>query len=274
MLQAGENEVQEVINHLQACYKVTHLALLGNNCLTEDTPWFPCQGFMKETTSYNLKPLTHFLNVVINVVIHTSNECQVPSPSYLTSLQFEPHGVRMKEVVKSERPLKPNVLGILHSPTSQKISWHDVTIIMEVKSGQKVKQVQQLTMYSHCYLTIDKGQSFSITMAFDHKKLQIQFLIFHCSGLSALPQLSLIEEAGFQSIVEHMVRILSITDKEHFGLDTRLGDIFHINHSDYESMRLCIQSMHTIASMAMQQLIRKTVYLLFGAFSTFFTCHK
>ncbi|KAH9061012.1 hypothetical protein EDB87DRAFT_526921 [Lactarius vividus] len=61
---------------------------------------------------------------------------------------------------------------------------------------------------------------------------------FHLSGLSSSHELSLHSEAGFQSVVRHMVGILYISDEEAFGLDkTPSGDVYRINNRDYEIVR-------------------------------------
>ncbi|KAH9163310.1 hypothetical protein EDB89DRAFT_2021130 [Lactarius sanguifluus] len=66
----------------------------------------------------------------------------------------------------------------------------------------------------------------------------MHFLVFHRSGLSSSHGLSLLSEAGFQSVVKHMVGILSIPDEGAFGLDkTRSGNVYRINNRDYEIVR-------------------------------------
>ncbi|KAH9066158.1 hypothetical protein EDB87DRAFT_1535689, partial [Lactarius vividus] len=80
--------------------------------------------------------------------------------------------------------LKPDVLGLLREPLdTEKISWNDddVAVIIEVKHGQR-KLVQQLSTYARCYLSVDRRRSFSIAIAFDHRTIQMQFLVFHRSG--------------------------------------------------------------------------------------------
>ncbi|KAH9026482.1 hypothetical protein EDB85DRAFT_1979114, partial [Lactarius pseudohatsudake] len=148
----------------------------------------------------------------------------------------------MLEAVDSEKPLKPNILGLLvRSPLlrKQKISWNDddVAVIVEVKHGQ-LMLVDQLSTYARCFLSVDRRRSFFIAIAFDNQTLLMHFLVFHRSGLSSSHGLSLHSEAGFQSVVKHMVGILSIPDEEAFGLDkTRSGDVYRINNRDYEIVR-------------------------------------
>ena len=129
-------------------------------------------------------------------------------------------------------------MGLLRSPPhQQKISWHDVAIIVEV-NHKELDLVQQLSTYARCYLAVDRRRSFSITIASHYEKLQMRFLVFHRSGLSSSHELSLRSEAGFQSVVKHMVGILSIADEKAFGLDmTRCRDVFRINDQNYEIVR-------------------------------------
>ncbi|KAH8983754.1 hypothetical protein EDB92DRAFT_1889715, partial [Lactarius akahatsu] len=135
------------------------------------------------------------------------------------NLRFLPHDEEMLEAVDSKEPLKPNILGLVRSPLpcTQRISWNDddVAVVVEVKHGQR-KLVSQLSTYARCYLSVDRRRSFSIAIAFDHQTLQMRFIVFHRSGLSSSHELSLHSEAGFQSVVKHMVGILSIPDEEAF----------------------------------------------------------
>ena len=63
-------------------------------------------------------------------------------------------------------------------------------------------------------------------MHINYKEFSLRFLCFHRSGISTSPQLNLDEEDGFQSVVKHMVGVLSIKDEEPFGLDTtRVKDV-------------------------------------------------
>ncbi|KAH8985022.1 hypothetical protein EDB92DRAFT_1884434 [Lactarius akahatsu] len=140
---------------------------------------------------------------------------------HLSNLCFHPHDQEMLEAVDSKNPLKPNILGLLVRsplPRKQKISWSDddVAIIVEVKHGQ-LMLVGQLSAYARCFLSVDRRRSFSIAIAFDFQTLQIHFLVFHRSGSSSSHGLSLHSEAGFQSVVKHMVGILSIPDEKAFG---------------------------------------------------------
>ncbi|KAH8985777.1 hypothetical protein EDB86DRAFT_2323582, partial [Lactarius hatsudake] len=247
-LQAGSSNVREVLNRLDR-HNINHGTLLGNDHSTEDAPQFPPNGFTVERNSY--VPLTHFLNAIVCA----AKECLTPwAARHLSNLRFLPHDEEMLDTVDSKEPLKPNILGLVRSPfpRKQKISWSDddVAVIVQVKHGQR-KLVSQLSTYARCYLSVDRRRSFSIAIAFDHQTLQMQFLVFHRSGLSSSHELSLHSEAGFQSAVKHMVGILSIPDEEAFGLDqTRSGGVYRINDRDYEivrpiHMRVCVRSRAT-----------------------------
>jgi hypothetical protein len=228
-LHADLNEVQEVLNHLRH-RNITHHTLLGNDDSTEGAPRLPLKGFSTELKSYG--PLTHFLNIIVR----TAEECL--APRYLTGLRFRLHGVEMRDTYDSLKPLKPDILGLVHSPPDQqKISWNDVVITIEVKKNE-LELIQQSSTYARCYLAADRRRSFSITIAIDHNKLRFRFLVFHRSGMSSSHEISLHSEAGFQSIVKHMVGILSIADEKAFGLDaTRFKDVFRINDENYEIVR-------------------------------------
>lgn len=229
-LHATSTDVKKVLNGLQT-HHIAEDTLLGNDDSTEDAPRFPPGGFKAETNSYG--PFTHFLNAIIRA----ARECL--DERHLKGLQFYPHGVEMQSTVDSPKPLKPDILGLVHPPPHLplKVSWIDVAIVVEVKSRQ-LELVQQLTTYARNYLAVDRRRSFSIAIAFDHKKLKMQFLVFHRSGISSSPELSLSSKPEFQSIVKHMVGILLIPDEETFGLDmTRSGSIYHINNRCYKIVR-------------------------------------
>jgi hypothetical protein len=151
----------------------------------------------------------------------------------------------MKEIYNSHRPLKPDILGLLHPPTSppQKLSWNDVAIVVEVKKDIR-ELIPQLSTYARCYLAVDRRRSFAPAIGFNHKSLEIFFFAFHRSGLSSSGPISLDTPEGFQSLVKYMVGMLSIPDEEAFGLDmTRIGNVFRINGRDYDIMRpICVRN--------------------------------
>ena len=65
------------------------------------------------------------------------------------------------------------------------------------------------------------------------------FLVFHRSGLSSSPPLSLDTQQGFEHVVAHIVSMLSIQDDADYGLDvTRSQEIFSINNRYYRLARL------------------------------------
>ncbi|KAH9049346.1 hypothetical protein EDB84DRAFT_1115076 [Lactarius hengduanensis] len=145
----------------------------------------------------------------------------------------------MEEKLNSEGPVKPGILGLLRSRASDesKISWNDVPVIVEVKA-QQIKVVKQLATYARCHLSLDRRRSFSIAMFFSHRALTLRFFCFHRSGISFSPGLHLDKEEEFQSVVEHMVGILSIPDEEAFGLDlTRVEKVYRLNNRNYEIVR-------------------------------------
>ncbi|KAH9040468.1 hypothetical protein EDB85DRAFT_140338 [Lactarius pseudohatsudake] len=153
------------------------------------------------------EPLTHFLNIVV----HAANT-RLTHARYLEDLHFKPHDADMANILDSEKPLEPDILGLFHppSPDGSKIRWEDVAVIIEVKD-HTLKLVKQLATYARNHLSLNRRRSFSITIAFDHRALTLCFLCFHRSGVSEL--LNLKNEDGFRSAIEHMVGILSIRDE-------------------------------------------------------------
>ncbi|KAH9002100.1 hypothetical protein EDB86DRAFT_2901277, partial [Lactarius hatsudake] len=145
----------------------------------------------------------------------------------------------MGDILDSGVPLKPVILGLLHprTPDGPKTVWGDVAVIIKVKD-HSAKTVKQLATYAPNHLSLNRRLSFSITIAFDHRALTLRFLCFHRSGVSASELLTLEEEDGFRSVVEHMVGILSIRDEAGFGLDsTRVKEVFHLNGRYYDIVR-------------------------------------
>jgi hypothetical protein len=236
---ADSDTVQVVLGRLLHHYGITSTTLLSDDDSSVDTPRFPPGGFQKEGKPY--EPLLHFLNVIVRA----TNDCLVPTPRYLRGLYFYHYGREMEETDNSQRPLKPDALGLARSPTShqQKFSWNDVTIIVEAKD-QVTELLQQLVTYARCYLSVDRRSSFAPAIGFDHKSLGMFFFAFHRSGLSSSGSISLQTQAGFQTVVKYMVGILSILDEETFGLDmTRRGDVFRINDRSYDIVRpICVRN--------------------------------
>ena len=134
-LQANSDNVQRVVDYLG----VTHETLFADDQSMID-PRFPPKGYETETESYG--PLTRFLNAII----HAANSC-LTGPRYLETLHFVPYGIEMQDKVNSERPLKPDILGLLHPRTAYaKSSWKDVSVFIEVK-GQPLDAIKQLATY-------------------------------------------------------------------------------------------------------------------------------
>ena len=227
-LHADENNVQKVLDHLRD-NGVTQGTLIGDADSTMHAPRLPPEGFTTETKSYGA--LTHLLDIVVR----TANSC-LTGQRYLETLRFYPHDAEMGDKVNSGSPLKPDILGLLHSRTP-KIFWRDVAIFVEVKN-QLVDAVNQLAMYARSHLTLVRRRSFSIAMHFDHKELTLRFFCFHRSGLCGSLPLRFKDEDGFRSVVEHMVGIMSIRDEAAFGLDvTRIEDVYRLDNHNYEIVR-------------------------------------
>ena len=236
---ADSDSVQAVLGRLQHHYRIANTTLLSAENSSVDIPRFPPSGFRKEAKSY--RPLIHFLNAIV----HATNDCLHPSSHHLRGLRFDHHRREMEEIFDECRPLKPDVLGLLRSPTTQQrnLSWNDVAIIVGVKD-QASELIQQLSTYACCYLAVDRRRSFAPAIGFQHKSLEILFFAFHRSGLSSSGPISLSTPEGFQTVVKYMVGILSIPDERAFGLDmTRLGDVFRINDRDYDIVRrICMRN--------------------------------
>jgi hypothetical protein len=237
---ADPKSVQAVLDHLHYA-GLTDATLLtqSDEVSSVDRPRFPPKGFQTEAASY--KPLTHLLNAVVRAINHRL----LSSPRHLRNLRFDDYRREMKEVYDSHRALKPDILGLLHPPTSppQKDSWSDVAIVVEVKKDIR-ELIPQLSTYARCYLAVDRRRSFAPAIGLNHKSLEIFFFAFHRSGLSSSGPISLDTPEGFQSLVKYMVGMLSIPDEEAFGLDmTRIGNVFRINGRDYDIMRpICLRN--------------------------------
>ncbi len=235
-LQADSDDVQKVFDHLQHNCGLTYMTLFGDDKSTKNVPRLPLSGFGAASTGKSYEPLTHLLNTIV----HAANIC-LTHARYLKDIHFDPHGVEMQEKLDSEKPLKPDILGLLHSrtPDEPEISWNDVAVFIEVNlKSDLIEVVKQLATYAHRHLAVDRRRSFSIAIAFSHKALTFHFLCFHRSGISISPPLHIDKEGGFRSVVEHMVGILSIRDEEAFGLDmTRVKNIYRLNDHNYGIVR-------------------------------------
>ena len=230
---ADSDSVEAVLAHLRDQYGVTDTTLLSDETSSKDSPRFPPGGFRREVDSYT--PLRDFLNAIVV----STNKSLRRSSRHLEGLEFKNYGREMNDIYNSPRPLKPDLLGLLPSPTTQqeKVFWKDVAIFVEVKN-QVIELVRQLSTYARCYLAADRRRSFAPAIGFHHKSLNIIFFAFHRSGLSSSGPIPLHTSEGFQTVVKYMVGILSIPDERAFGLDmTRAGDVFRINDRDYDIVR-------------------------------------
>ena len=230
---ADSHSVEAVLAHLQDQYGVTDTTLLSDEPSSKDSPWFPPSGFRREVNSYT--PLRDFLDAIID-----STRQSLPlSSCHLKDLYFKVHEWEMEDKYNSTQPLKPDLLGLLPSPTTPKpkVDWKGVAIFIEVKN-HVIELIQQLLTYACYYLAADRRCSFAPAIGFHHKSLEILFFAFHRSGISSSGPISLHTPEGFKTAVKYMVGILSIPDERAFGLDmTPLGDVFRINDRDYDIVR-------------------------------------
>jgi hypothetical protein len=259
-LQADPDDVQKVFGYLRDNCRLTHMTLFADDKLTKGVPRLPPSGFGAVRESY--EPLTHLLNTIV----HAANSC-LTGPRYLEALHFYPHGVEMREKIYSDTELKPDMLGLLHShaPDEPTISWNNVAVFIEVKS-KLIEAVKRLATYAYCHLAVERRRSFTIAIAICRKKLALHFICFHRSGISVSPPLHLDNEDGFQSVVEHIVGIVSIRDEEAFGLDvTRVENVYRLNHRDYEIVRTIHERNHIRYSAAVYSL-KRTVLIFFDSY--------
>ncbi|KAH8992116.1 hypothetical protein EDB92DRAFT_1768844, partial [Lactarius akahatsu] len=77
--------------------------------------------------------------------------------------------------------LKPDILGLRRTLDGPKTLWDDVAVIVEVKDNM-LDLVKQLATYARNHLSLNRRRSFSIAIAFDHRKLTLCFICFHRSG--------------------------------------------------------------------------------------------
>jgi len=233
---ADPSNVQAVLERLQGPpHYITPDTLLGDHPSSQTSPRLPPKGFDSEQRSY--KPFTQLLNIIISA----TNESLGPHRRYLGNLRFYDYGSEVAEVYGSFRSLKPDGVGLLTDlPASRRISWGDVQVVVEVKSDIKAL-VKQAATYARCSLLNDRRRFFSIVIGFNHRKLNVYFLVFHHSGLSSSRALSLNTRQGFEDVVKHLVGMLSITDEAGYHLDQTLSESqnqFYLNDRLYDVVRL------------------------------------
>jgi hypothetical protein len=194
----------------------------------------PGSGFRNESDSCT--PFVDMLNKTIYAI--KGSESTPPPNRYLSSLRFHTFGEEVKECIGSYKSLKPDVIGTLgpYPPPQGKVSWKDIEIAAEIKANDK-DMIKQATTYARCTLITDRRRTFSVVITFNHKSLQVRFLVFHPSGLSSSKPLSFKTQEGFRGVVRHVVGLLSIQDEAGWGLDltrSRDSDMFRINDQYYK----------------------------------------
>jgi hypothetical protein len=230
---ADPQHVEAVLCRLRGHYNLTLDTLLVDVPSSENSPRFPPGGFQAEKDACN--PLIHLLNIIVRA----TNDCLPATQRYLRHLRFHSYGIEVKESYGSIKALKPHGVGLLVDlPAGQNISWGQVEVVIEVKT-QIPALIKQAATYARCSLVDNRRRSFVIAIGFDHKNMVAWFLVFHRSGLSSSPPLSLDTQQGFEHVVKHVVGLLSIRDEADYGLDmTRSQEIFSINNRCYQVARL------------------------------------
>ncbi|KAI9428333.1 hypothetical protein H4582DRAFT_2092602 [Lactarius indigo] len=126
-LQASPDDVQMVLDHLRHNCELTFETLFYDPESTTGGPWLPPSGFKVERDSY--KPPTHLLNVVV----HAANTC-LTHARYLKDFHFEVYDVEMANILDLGKPLKPDILGLLHPHTPDGPKIIGKTLLSSLKS--------------------------------------------------------------------------------------------------------------------------------------------
>ena len=247
ILHANPETVTAVINSLETIFQ----ALTSGGVSSETDPRLPANGFGHEPESYD--PLAHIMNKIVEA---TSQHVQ---KSPLSGLRFHTFGRELKDTHGSQKPLKPDFVGIIGDlPTTNtevaaensaeapaekpSLRWKEVEVVMESKAAVK-DLVKQLGTYCRsCFLSKNR-RFFSLSIGFHYKKNEAYIFAYHRGGLSSSRPMKLTTREGFHDIVKHMVGILSFKDEVDYGLDPTRNDedIFCLNNRYYRMDRLIFE---------------------------------
>ena len=229
ILSAEPRIVQAVNRDLKTTFK--YLTYEGESSPAH--PRLPKHGFSHEPPSY--EPFVQLLNKITD----TARKHIPPSPlAPLRQLRFHRFGREVKETYGSKN-LKPDGVGILCPlPTNtRELSWEHIEVAIESK-GRVREMVRQSGTYARCCLIGNRRRFFSLVIGFNFSTLEAYVFLFHQSGLSSSRPLDVTTQQGFESLVSHIVGILSIKDEAAYGLDpTRFQNMFRINNRLYELVR-------------------------------------
>jgi hypothetical protein len=228
ILHADPDTVKNVLHCLQHDHKLTAKTLTTKGRSSRTNPRLPRRGFRNEASSY--EPLAHLLNKIVDAT-------SVPMGSYLSGLRFHKFGNEVAEKYGRYKGLKPDGIALLGNLPTGKVSWEDIKIVIESKRDTK-PIIDKAATYARCSLVHNLRHSFALAIGFKFKSLNVFFMVFHRSGLSASYPFKLTQKQGFEALVRHIVGILSIEGEAGYGLDmTRSQDLFRINNRFYEHVR-------------------------------------
>jgi hypothetical protein len=221
ILQGDSNTVKNVLHCLRRDHNLTAETLTTGGLSSPTNPRLPGGGFQKEPPSY--EPLAHLLNKIVDAT-------SIPMGSYLSGLRFHKFGNEVAEKYGSYKGLKPDGIALLGDLPTGKVSWEDIKIVIESKRDTK-RITDQAATYARCSLVHNLRHFFALAIGFNFRSLEVFFMVFHRSGLSASRPLKLTEKQGFEGLVRHIVGILSVQGEAGYGLDiTRSQDLFCINN--------------------------------------------
>jgi hypothetical protein len=245
VLYADPETVQTVIDELRTTS--TFEELVGDDPSSEAHPRFP-SSFSKEIASY--KPLADLLN---KIVATAKRHILQKQPSLLQNLRFHHLACEVEGLVGSKRQLKPDGVGIFGDlPTTPSVKkdgetkdkphilWEQIEVVVESKK-RKGDMVRQSGSYSRSCILSNQMRFFGLGIGFHYVNMDAYVFVFHHAGLSSSRPLKITEPNGFNTLVEHIVGILSIKDEAAYGLDpTRFRKdgktYFIINDRCYESL--------------------------------------
>ena len=168
--------------------------------------------------------------------------------SHFSGLRFHHYGREVKEAYDSHKGLKPDGVGIIdefpietesgeEGAKKSAISWKTIELSVESK-GSVSEMVQQIGTYARCSFLSNPRRFFSLAIGFQFKKMEAYVFAYHRSGLSSSRPLKVTTREGFDSLVRHIVGILSFEDEADYGLDiTRSESMFCINNRYYGVVR-------------------------------------
>jgi hypothetical protein len=164
-------------------------------------------------------PFAKLLNDTFRTTATARDALGNKAGSYYNSLQFSTYDRETADGIDGAHALKPDLVSCDEDvPSSRKVFWREIRILVEVKDSWS-DMVTQAATYGRCMFAASSGRQYVLVITLHHPSREVRFLFFHRGGLTSSPIFDLTNEDGFGMFVHAMASLAAVNDQVSGGMD-------------------------------------------------------